>query len=154
MKFWPYEPLNPEKQRKGVMAVPDSQGDFMLQNMNMLSVKGKQKSEAEKKKERELKKKQLEQGLNNFQMEMRNSNLWVAFYEKIDAKIKFLHLRKFMIFLRREIRVLRKPKAKPGRSPKVKFHKAVIDPVREDLDVPTFDDEYRQFMTFNTQNLK
>ena len=56
-----------------------------------------------KKREREAKRKEMQKGLNNFQLQMRNSILWVAFSGKIEGKMKFLHIRKFTMFLKKEI---------------------------------------------------
>ena len=82
---------------------------------------------------------------------MQNSLLWLAFHQKIDDKIKFLHLKKFTIFLRRQIRLLRKPIMVQARQrSKRKFQVTEpLDPNRQDLNMDRFDSEYTAFMKTN-----
>ena len=63
---------------------------MILKNLEKLENTGKI-SEEQKKKLIRQKRKQIKEGLTDYQVKMMNSSLWIAFQHKIEVKLLFLH---------------------------------------------------------------
>ena len=154
---WPYEPLILESQEDSQNNIQAAgQSELMLKNLAKLENVGNLKSKAKQKKEQKAKRKQMEEGLNDFQIQMRQSSIWCAFAEKIERGLLFLHLRKFIKFLSRQVRVLRKPTAAASQSLAASGKKSLkkINPIRKSPQGEHFELEYKTFLQTNQQNMK
>ena len=107
---WPYEPLNYEAVQDDVnLQHQAGSSDMLLKNLAKFEDNSNLKTKQKKKNEQKAKRKQIAEGLNDFQIQMRQSAVWHAFAEKIERGLLFLHLRKFIGFLTKQIKVLRRP---------------------------------------------
>lgn len=81
-----------------------------------------------------------------------NSQLWVAFQEKMQIKFLFLHQKKFIEFLIGEIKIYRRPTG-VGLF-KIVNKDALVNPNRPVLRHEQFEEEYRFVIDANMQNLR
>ena len=102
-RFWPYEALDLDTQKDyGYNTQVVVSSASILKKLNQ-DEEDKKKAEEKKKQARKDKRKKVDKGLTDFQKQMMNSSLWIAFQHKMEIKLLFLHQKKFIMFVTNQI---------------------------------------------------